>query len=101
MGTAHTVNVLRLVAVDGADWELAVGSLGSAITAGQIIDDETDDLVAGDGLDHGIDCGDDGDGVDPFERSNISDLQGLRRESGIADGRSGGYDLFAVKLIRV
>lgn len=36
-----TVNVLRLVFADLAVSELTVGGLGGAITAGQVVDDET------------------------------------------------------------
>jgi len=58
-----TVDVLALVLGDLADLELAVGGLGGAVTAREIVDDETQDVVAGDVLEGGLDLGDVGDGV--------------------------------------
>jgi hypothetical protein len=42
-----TINELGLVAVDLANLQLAVGGLSGAVTAGQIVDDQTEDLVTG------------------------------------------------------
>ena len=42
-----TVNVLGLVPADLANLQLAVGGLGGAVTARKIVDDETQDFIAG------------------------------------------------------
>lgn len=41
------VDVLRLVLGEFADRELAVGSLGSAVTAREVVDDDTQNVVTG------------------------------------------------------
>lgn len=47
-GGVLTVNVLRLVLGDLANLQFTVGGLGGAITAGQVVDDDTQDVVARD-----------------------------------------------------
>ena len=49
-GRSLTVDVLSLVAIDLSDLELAVGGKGSAVTAGKVVDDNPEDLVARDAL---------------------------------------------------
>jgi hypothetical protein len=46
-----TVNVLSLVRAQATDRKLSVGCLGSAITTGEIVDDQSSNLVATDILD--------------------------------------------------
>jgi hypothetical protein len=46
-----TVNVLSLVRAQTTDRKLSVGCLGSAITTGEIVDDQSSNLVATDVLD--------------------------------------------------
>lgn len=46
-----TVNVLGLIALNSTLWKLAVRGLGSAVTGGKVVDDETEDIVARDVLD--------------------------------------------------
>jgi hypothetical protein len=58
-----TVDVLALVLGDLADLQLTVGGLGGAITAGQVVDDETKDVLAGAVSDGGLELGDVGNGV--------------------------------------
>lgn len=48
---ALTVNVLCLVDVDLANSQLAIGSLGSAVTTRKVVDDEGGDLIAANVLD--------------------------------------------------
>jgi len=45
-GRQLTVNVLGLVDVDLANLQLTVGGLGGTITAGKIVDDDAEDLLA-------------------------------------------------------
>lgn len=52
------VDVLRLVLADLSDLQLTVGGLGIAVTARKIVDDETQDVVAGGVRDRGLDLGD-------------------------------------------
>lgn len=52
-GGRLTVNELRLVRFNLADLELAVGGLGGTVAAGEVVDHDTEDLVAGDLLDDG------------------------------------------------
>ena len=54
---ALTVDVLGLVDVDLADLQFTVRGLGGAVTAGKVVDDDTEDLVAGDALDGGLETG--------------------------------------------
>lgn len=91
-----TVDVLGLVPINLANCELTVRGLGGTITAGKIVDDKTDDLSARNILDHGIDGGDDGDGVNPLERADLSNLLSLSNESLIGHVRNGGGDLISV-----
>jgi hypothetical protein len=58
-----TVNVLRLVGLNITSGKFTVGGLGGAITAGEIVDDQGSDLVAGNVLQVILDDGDTGDGV--------------------------------------
>jgi hypothetical protein len=58
-----TVNVLRLVGGNITSGKFTVGSLGRTITAGEIVDDQGSDLVAGNVLQVILDDGDTGDGV--------------------------------------
>lgn len=44
-GEQHTINILGLVAVDLTNLQFAVGGEGSAVTAGKVVDDYTEDLV--------------------------------------------------------
>ena|SRR5690242_25203 len=53
-----TVNVLRLVNVELTNSELTVGSLSSAITAWEVVDDKSSDLVATNVLNCILDGGD-------------------------------------------
>lgn len=57
------INVLRLVAAQLADFELAVGSLGSAVTSGEIVDDQAENVVAGNISDSGRETLNVGNGV--------------------------------------
>lgn len=54
---ALTVNELGLVNVELADLQFTVGGLGGAVTAGKVVDDDAEDLVAGDALDGGLETG--------------------------------------------
>jgi hypothetical protein len=58
-----TVNVLGLVLVNLADLEFTVGGLGGAITAGQVVDDQTQDVAAGHVGNGGLNLGDVGNGI--------------------------------------
>jgi hypothetical protein len=58
-----TVNVLGLVLVELSDLELTVGGLGGAITAGKIVDDQTEDVGARNISNGGLDLGNVGNGV--------------------------------------
>src|SRR4051812_32586780 len=58
-----TVNVVALVLADLADLELSVGGLGSAVTAGQVVDDKSEDVCAGDIFEGGLDLGNVRDGI--------------------------------------
>jgi hypothetical protein len=46
-----TVNVLSLVRAQATDGKLSIGCLGSTITTGQIVDDQSSNLVTRDVLD--------------------------------------------------
>jgi hypothetical protein len=50
-----TVNVLALVGGNATDGKLSVGSLGGAITTGQIVDDQSGDLITRNVLDGVLD----------------------------------------------
>jgi hypothetical protein len=62
-----TVNVLGLVNAQAAYGKLSVGGLGGAITTGQVVDDQSGDLVARNVLDAILDDGDLGTGVASIE----------------------------------
>lgn len=113
-----TVNVLRLVGGEITNSKLAVRSLGSAITARQIVDDQSSDLVARNVLQVFLDDGDTGHGVTeyssvcciktflekslhPQEGSNIGNLESLSSQGRITDGRSSCNDLFGVLLVGI
>lgn len=49
-----TVNIFRLVTVNGTHGKLSVRRLSSAITARKIVDDQAEDLVARDTLKSGL-----------------------------------------------
>lgn len=51
-----TINKFGLVAVNGANGKLAVGGLGSTITAGKVVNNETEDLTARNTLESGLDA---------------------------------------------
>lgn len=57
------IDVLGLVAGGVTGSKLTVRGLGCAVTPGKVIDDETQDVSAGDIGDGGLDLGDIGDGV--------------------------------------
>lgn len=57
------VNVLRLVAAQLADFELAVGGLGSAVAAGEVVDDQAENVAAGNVGDGGCEALDVGNSV--------------------------------------
>lgn len=50
-----TVNVLGLVDAQLTNGKLTVGGLGGAVTAGKIVDDESDNVVTGNVLDGVLD----------------------------------------------
>jgi hypothetical protein len=50
-----TVNVLGLVGAQATDWKLSVGGLSSAITTGEIVDDQSGNLVTRNVLDRILD----------------------------------------------
>ena len=96
-----TINILGLVPVELANLELAVGGLGSAITAGQVINDQTQDVVAGDVLERGLQLGNVLDRVQPQEAADVGDLGRLGRQGRVRDGLDGCLDLGAVELVGV
>ena len=49
-----TVNVLSLINVDLANLQFTVGGLGSTVTAGKIVDNNTEDVFARNILDGGL-----------------------------------------------
>lgn len=96
------VDVLRLVLADLANRELAVGGLGGAVTAGEIVDDETQDVLAGDvGRELRLQLVDVGDGVEPEEGADVANLLRGRLEALIAEVLDGGLDLGLVKGVGV
>lgn len=72
-----TINVLGLVPADLADLELTIGSLSSTVATGEIVDHETQDVLAGDvGGKLSLQLLNVGNGVKPEERADIADLGG-------------------------
>jgi hypothetical protein len=116
-----TINVLGLVPGEGADRKLSVGGLGGAITTRQIVNDETDDSVARNSLDHFIDDRNLGDGiagenqqpfsqctgagmpknVHPHESSNFCDLGSRSSEARVRNSCGSGNDLIGVELVGI
>jgi hypothetical protein len=105
-----TVNVLGLVCGQAADGELSVGGLGGAITTGQIVDDQSGNLITGHILDGVLDNVDLLTGVaknfvrfdnehrsqinlHPHKGTNVSNLGGLGSESRISHSSSSRADL--------
>jgi hypothetical protein len=58
-----TVDELGLVLGELANLQLPVGGLGGAVTAGKIVDDDTEDVVAGNVRNGRLEAGDVGDGI--------------------------------------
>ena len=95
------VVVLLLAAV--GDAELSVGGLRGAVTVGQVVDDDLDELLlAGAVLDRGGICEvgtevrDLRNLVEPSESWDVRDARGLGSEGGVGDVGSGSLDLSCV-----
>lgn len=97
-GGQLTVDVLALVLGDLANLELTVGGLGSAVTAGKVVDDDTEDLLAGGLGEGGLETLDVLDGVEPHKGTDLGNLLGLLGHVG-AHGGDGGLDLTTVVVV--
>ena len=96
------IDVLGLVLADLANLEFTVGGLSSAVTAGKIVDDETQDVVARDvSRKLSLQLLDVRDGVEPEERADITDLGGGSGEALVAEVLNGGLDLGLVEGVGV
>jgi len=93
-----TVDVLGLVLADLTNLQLTVGGLGGAVTAGKIVDNDTQDLVARNISDSGLELGDVRDGVEPQEGTDISNLLRLGLDARVHGGES-SLDLAAVEVV--
>ena len=100
------VVVLLLAAV--GDAELSVGGLRGAVTVGQVVDDDLDELLlAGAVLDRGGICEvgtevrDLRNLVEPSESWDVRDARGLGSEGGVGDVGSGSLDLSCVVRAQV
>ncbi|KAK4665535.1 hypothetical protein QC763_0063480 [Podospora pseudopauciseta] len=91
-----------LVPVELANLQLTVGSLGSAITAGKIVDDDTEDLVARNLGESGLEPVNIGDGVEPDEGTGVGNLAGGSLEGGVGKVGDGELlNLLAVEVVGV
>lgn len=119
-----TVNVLGLVPADLADLQFTVGCLGGAVAAGQVVDDQAEDVCARDIGESGFDLGNVRNGVasrgvsgcsrdlllppslraddlHPQEAAYVGNLGGRGGEAGVGHLRHGGGDLVTVELVGV
>lgn len=97
-----TINVLSLVLADLADLEFTVGSLRGAVTSGEIVDDETQDVLARDaGCKLLLQLVDVCNGVEPEERSNVSDLSSSGGQALVAEVLDCSLDLGLVEGVGV
>lgn len=77
--------------------QLAVGGLGSAVTVGEIVDDDLKDSAGSLGTSEVGGKGRDlSSSVEPDEGRDLSDLSVLGLEAGVGDGRDGSVDLVSV-----
>lgn len=99
---SNDIDVLGLVPADLANREFTVGSLSSAVTAWEIVDDETQDVLARDvGCELGLQLLDVRNGVEPEEGADISDLCRGSCEALVAEVLDSGLNLGLVEGVGV
>lgn len=90
----NVVFVVGLTVVSNA--ELSVGGIGSAVTVGQVVDDNGHDLVGASGLKVVSKRRDLGDLVEPDKGGDLSNAGSQRLQAGVRDLRKGSRDLRGV-----
>lgn len=98
---ALTINVLGLVLGELANLQFTVGGLGGAVTAREIVDDETQDVVARNTvIKDRLELVDVLNGIEPQEATDLSNLLGLLSR-GLIHGRESRLDLTPVEAVGV
>lgn len=80
-GLRLTINIFALVDAELADSKFTVGGLGGAITTGQVVDDESGDLVTADVLEVVLDNGDTGTGIAMWRSASVHYIIGEKLTS--------------------
>jgi hypothetical protein len=116
-----TINVLRLVTVDLVVTEFTVGGLGGTITTGQVVDDETENVLARKVGDGSVELSNVLDGIadrtvsllhlygqngglrnsQPQEATDVGNLLGRSSQGRVAEGLDSGVDLITEEAVGV